>query len=40
MTTTPRSLVTGVDFICVATTDLAAAREFYGNVLGLEPSSL
>jgi catechol 2,3-dioxygenase-like lactoylglutathione lyase family enzyme len=40
MTTTPRSLVTGVDFVCVATKDLAAAREFYGDVLGLEPSSV
>lgn len=31
-------LVNGVDFICVSTTDLAAAREWYGNVLGLEAS--
>jgi catechol 2,3-dioxygenase-like lactoylglutathione lyase family enzyme len=33
MTATP--LVTGVDFLCVASSDLAAAREFYGGVLGL-----
>jgi len=32
--------VTGVDFVCVATKDLAAAREFYGTVLGLEASSV
>ena len=34
------NLVTGVDFITVATKDLAAAREFYGTVLGLEPSAV
>jgi catechol 2,3-dioxygenase-like lactoylglutathione lyase family enzyme len=34
------SLVTGVDFICVSTTDLTASREWYENVLGLEPSKL
>jgi catechol 2,3-dioxygenase-like lactoylglutathione lyase family enzyme len=34
------SLVSGVDFICVCTTDLAASREWYENVLGLEPSKL
>jgi catechol 2,3-dioxygenase-like lactoylglutathione lyase family enzyme len=33
-------LVTGVDFICVSTKDLAAAREWYENVLGLERSKL
>jgi catechol 2,3-dioxygenase-like lactoylglutathione lyase family enzyme len=33
-------LVSGVDFICVSTTDLAASREWYENVLGLEPSKL
>lgn len=33
-------LVTGVDFVSVPTKDLAAAREFYENVLGLEPSKL
>ena len=32
------ALVNGVDFVCVATQDLAAAREWYGDVLGLEPS--
>jgi predicted enzyme related to lactoylglutathione lyase len=31
-------LVSGVDFICVSTKDLTAAREWYENVLGLEPS--
>jgi len=36
----PRPLVTGVDFISVPTRDLPAAREFYGNVLGLEASKL
>jgi catechol 2,3-dioxygenase-like lactoylglutathione lyase family enzyme len=40
MTTAARSLVTGVDFVCVATKDLAATREFYDTVLGLEASSL
>jgi catechol 2,3-dioxygenase-like lactoylglutathione lyase family enzyme len=33
-------LVTGVDFVSVSTTDLAAAREFYGSVLGLPCSSV
>jgi predicted enzyme related to lactoylglutathione lyase len=32
------SLVTGVDFVCVPTQDINAAMEFYGGVLGLEPS--
>jgi predicted enzyme related to lactoylglutathione lyase len=31
-------LVTGVDFVCVPTQDLAASMDFYENVLGLEPS--
>jgi predicted enzyme related to lactoylglutathione lyase len=31
-------LVTGVDFVCVPTRDIAAAMDFYENVLGLEPS--
>jgi len=35
---TRTSLVTGVDFVCVPTTDIAAAMDFYENVLGLEPS--
>jgi catechol 2,3-dioxygenase-like lactoylglutathione lyase family enzyme len=34
------TLVTGVDFVSVPTKDLDAAREFYENVLGLEPSSV
>lgn len=37
---TSTQLVTGVDFVSVPTKDLAAAREFYENVLGLEPSKL
>jgi catechol 2,3-dioxygenase-like lactoylglutathione lyase family enzyme len=32
------SIVTGVDFVCVPTRDIAAAMDFYENVLGLEPS--
>lgn len=32
---TTSSLVTGVDFLTVATRDYAAAKEFYGEVLGL-----
>jgi predicted enzyme related to lactoylglutathione lyase len=34
------SIVTGVDFVCVPTQDIAAAMDFYGDVLGLEPSKL
>jgi catechol 2,3-dioxygenase-like lactoylglutathione lyase family enzyme len=34
------SLVSGVDFVCVATKDLGASREWYENVLGLERSKL
>jgi len=33
--TTQTRLVTGTDFITVATKDIDAAMEFYGNVLGL-----
>jgi predicted enzyme related to lactoylglutathione lyase len=33
------TLVTGVDFISVPTKDLAAATEFYRDVLGLQESS-
>ncbi len=33
-------LVTGVDFVSVPTRDLAAAMEFYGDVLGLPRSSV
>jgi len=32
---TPASLVTGTDFVTLATRDYDAAVEFYGNVLGL-----
>ena len=32
------SIVTGVDFVCVPTQDIAASMEFYGEVLGLKPS--
>jgi predicted enzyme related to lactoylglutathione lyase len=35
--TTP---VTGVDFVNVPTTDLDRARQFYGEVLGLEASAV
>ncbi len=37
---THASLVTGVDFVSVPTTDLAASMDFYGNVLGLPRSSM
>jgi predicted enzyme related to lactoylglutathione lyase len=33
--TSPTSLVTGVDFICMPTRNFEAAVEFYGTVLGL-----
>jgi catechol 2,3-dioxygenase-like lactoylglutathione lyase family enzyme len=33
--TTPATLITGTDFITVATRDFDAARAFYGDVLGL-----
>jgi predicted enzyme related to lactoylglutathione lyase len=32
--------VTGVDFVSLPTRDLAAATEFYGDLLGLERSSV
>jgi predicted enzyme related to lactoylglutathione lyase len=38
--TTSTSLVTGVDFVSVPTKDLAAAMDFYANVLGLPRSSI
>jgi catechol 2,3-dioxygenase-like lactoylglutathione lyase family enzyme len=38
--TTSTSLVTGVDFVSIPTKNMAAARDFYGNVLGLEASKL
>lgn len=34
------SLVTGVDFVSLPTKDISAAREFYGETLGLEKSKL
>jgi predicted enzyme related to lactoylglutathione lyase len=37
---TTTSLVTGVDFVSVPTSDLDAAMAFYGDVLGLERSSM
>ncbi len=40
MSTTPATLVTGVDFVSIPTRDFEAAREFYGDVLGLERSSV
>jgi predicted enzyme related to lactoylglutathione lyase len=38
--TTSTTLVTGVDFVSVPTTDLEASMDFYGNVLGLERSTV
>jgi len=38
--TSQTSLVNGVDFLCVATSDLAAAMDFYADVLGLQRSSV
>ena len=35
MTEATTPLVTGTDFVCVATRDIDRAVEFYGNVLGL-----
>jgi predicted enzyme related to lactoylglutathione lyase len=35
-----RAIVTGVDFVSVPTSDLRAAMDFYGEVLGLESSSV
>jgi catechol 2,3-dioxygenase-like lactoylglutathione lyase family enzyme len=37
---TATSIVTGVDFVSIPSKDLAGAREFYGEVLGLEASSV
>jgi predicted enzyme related to lactoylglutathione lyase len=34
------SIVTGVDFVSIPTKDLEAAMDFYGDVLGLERSSV
>jgi uncharacterized protein YndB with AHSA1/START domain/predicted enzyme related to lactoylglutathione lyase len=36
----PRPLVTGVDFVSIPTRDIDRAMDFYGNVLGLERSSV
>jgi predicted enzyme related to lactoylglutathione lyase len=33
-------MITGVDFVCVPSAELDSALEFYGEVLGLERSSL
>ncbi len=38
MSVETKKLVTGVDFVCVPTQDIAAAMDFYENMLGLEPS--
>jgi predicted enzyme related to lactoylglutathione lyase len=35
-----RPLVTGVDFVSIPTRDIDRAMDFYGNVLGLERSSV
>ncbi len=40
MSTTTSTIVTGVDFVSVPTTDLDAAMEFYGTTLGLPRSSV
>lgn len=40
MTTTSAALVTRTDFVTVATSDLSAARRFYGDVLQLPCSNL
>jgi predicted enzyme related to lactoylglutathione lyase len=37
---TSTSIVSGVDFVSVPTRDLAAAMDFYGNVLGLPRSKM
>ncbi len=37
---TSTTIVTGVDFVSVPTSDFDAALEFYGDVLGLERSSV
>jgi uncharacterized protein YndB with AHSA1/START domain/predicted enzyme related to lactoylglutathione lyase len=37
---TTTSIVTGVDFVSVPTSDLTAAMDFYGDVLGLPNSSV
>jgi predicted enzyme related to lactoylglutathione lyase len=37
---TSASIITGVDFVSVPTSDLAAAMDFYASVLGLPRSSV
>jgi predicted enzyme related to lactoylglutathione lyase len=37
---TSTAIVTGVDFVSLPTTDLPAAMDFYGDVLGLPRSSM
>jgi catechol 2,3-dioxygenase-like lactoylglutathione lyase family enzyme len=37
---TPASVVTGVDFVSVATRNIEAAKEFYGTKLGLRCSAV
>jgi predicted enzyme related to lactoylglutathione lyase len=37
---TATTIVSGVDFVCVPSSDFETALEFYGEVLGLERSSL
>jgi catechol 2,3-dioxygenase-like lactoylglutathione lyase family enzyme len=39
MSTTTR-IVTGVDYVGIPSNDIETARDFYENVLGLEPSSV
>jgi catechol 2,3-dioxygenase-like lactoylglutathione lyase family enzyme len=39
MSTTTR-IVTGVDYVGIPSNDIEKARDFYENVLGLEPSSV
>ena len=38
--TSQTPIVAGVDFVSIPTTDLAASMKFYGEVLGLERSSV
>jgi catechol 2,3-dioxygenase-like lactoylglutathione lyase family enzyme len=38
MSTRTKTVVTGTDFVCVPTRDLATAQAFYADVLGLPPS--
>ena len=37
MTTTPATLITGVDFTCIPARDFEESVHFYGPVLGLPP---